>query len=196
MEKTSSCARDGRDFPALAPVDSVEITIVMDNYVDLILDDMGLLKRPALGKTMGLDTLTAEHGLSLWLTTVKDGRKHHVLLDAGYSPNGTLHNLDFLGLDPDLLEALVLSHGHMDHTGGIKGLLARRQNPLPLVAHDDAFRNRSWKLPDGTLHHFPPALKPQELESLGAEIKPAPEPLLMAGQTILVSGPIPPPDGV
>jgi 7,8-dihydropterin-6-yl-methyl-4-(beta-D-ribofuranosyl)aminobenzene 5'-phosphate synthase len=163
----------------------------MDNYVDLILDDAEPVKRPVRKKIMSLDTLAAEHGLSLWLTTRRDGRVRHVLLDKGFSPTGALHNMDFLGLDPGLLEAVVLSHGHFDHTGGLKGLLGRLKGGLDLVAHEDAFRDRARKLPDGTIINFPPALKAEELERLGARMIPAPGPLTIAGETILISGPVP-----
>ena len=186
-EKTFSA----QDHPRPIPVDGVEITILMDNYVDLILDDSGPLKRPRDAEEMGLETLRAEHGLSLWVTTRKGGEEHHVLLDTGYSPTGVLHNMDLLGFDPGRLEAMVLSHGHMDHTGGLKALLGRTNNPIPLAAHGDAFLNRAWKKPDGSTSLFPPPLDPAELDSLGARITQVRQPMTIAGGTVLVSGPVP-----
>lgn len=175
----------------LQVVDSAEITIVMDNHVDLLLGDTGPVKRPGRQKTMQLDTLYAEHGLSLWLTTRAKGVEHHVLLDTGFSPGGVLHNLDYLELDPARLEGLVLSHGHLDHTGCLKGLLERRQARLPLAAHPDAFCNRARRMPDGSVLPFPPALQADELAQLGADLLPANGPLLMARDTLLITGPVP-----
>ncbi len=191
MKESRFSVKDGANYPSLVAVDAIEITILMDNYVDLILEDMGPLKRPPQEKTMGLETLTAEHGLSLWLTTRRAGEEHHLLLDTGYSPGGVLHNMDLLEIDPRHLEAVVLSHGHMDHTGGLKGLLGRTRKPLPVVAHDDAFFKRAWEKADGNTGLFPPPLDPAELKRLGAEIRIASKPLTLAGGTIMVSGPVP-----
>ncbi len=43
--------------------------------------------------------------------------------DFGYSPEGVVHNMDALGVDPSKIEELALSHGHMDHTGGLEAVV-------------------------------------------------------------------------
>lgn len=172
----------------LKAVDSFELTVVMDNHVDLLLDDQGPVLRHPRGEELPLDTLLAEHGLCLWLTTTSGKEVRHVLLDTGYSPMGTLHNLDFMGLSVNDLQALVLSHGHMDHTGCLKGLLERREEPLPVFAHPDAFLARARELPDGRVMAFPPPLDTTELAGLGGVLTVAETPVLIAGETMLVSG--------
>jgi 7,8-dihydropterin-6-yl-methyl-4-(beta-D-ribofuranosyl)aminobenzene 5'-phosphate synthase len=59
--------------------------------------------------------LVAEHGLSFHL---QFGR-HSVLFDAGQSDR-LLHNARQLELNLEQLDAIVLSHGHFDHCGGLK----------------------------------------------------------------------------
>ena len=86
----------------------------------------------------------AEHGASFWIEV--NGR--HVLLDTGQSGSVLLHNLALLGLGPHRLEALVISHGHYDHTGGLAALLAQAPH-LPLYAHPDLFRPRYRKTDTG-----------------------------------------------
>lgn len=61
--------------------------------------------------------LRAEHGLAFH---IQFGR-HHVLFDTGQS-DLLLHNASRLGLDLRQLDAIVLSHGHDDHTGGLKAV--------------------------------------------------------------------------
>ncbi|NPV09030.1 MAG: MBL fold metallo-hydrolase [Anaerolineae bacterium] len=79
--------------------------------------------------------LLAEHGLSL-LVEAQGGR---VLFDTGESGAVVRHNLK--ALRAAVPDAVVLSHGHTDHTGGLEALaplLSRR----PLVAHPGIFEER------------------------------------------------------
>ena len=63
--------------------------------------------------------LTAEHGFAAWIETGEQG----ILFDTG---QGTAldNNARRLGIDLSLASALVLSHGHYDHTGGVPHFLA------------------------------------------------------------------------
>jgi 7,8-dihydropterin-6-yl-methyl-4-(beta-D-ribofuranosyl)aminobenzene 5'-phosphate synthase len=79
-----------------------------------------------------------EHGLSFWIET-GDG---HVLLDTGSTSDVLLHNLRVLELDPVEIDALVISHAHDDHTGGLPGLLPRLKSRTPLYAHPALFEQR------------------------------------------------------
>ncbi|MFW5752726.1 MAG: MBL fold metallo-hydrolase [Planctomycetota bacterium] len=63
--------------------------------------------------------LVAEHGLALHVRT----RTASVLFDTGASP-ACLRNAAALGLDLSTLDAVVLSHGHYDHAGGLAAVLA------------------------------------------------------------------------
>ena len=113
---------------SLKAVDRVEITTLIDNYVDLLLPGTALMTRPPLakeGKVLS-DTLLAEHGLSLLITVYQSENKHTILLDAGYTKVGVLHNMALLGINIEAIEAIVLSHGHMDHIGGLPYYFSQR----------------------------------------------------------------------
>jgi len=68
--------------------------------------------------TAGRGNLLAEWGLSILVETEKTS----VLLDTGSSIS-TAHNVDPLGIDLNKIDKIVLSHGHYDHTGGLRQLL-------------------------------------------------------------------------
>ena len=53
------------------------------------------------------------------------------MLDFGYTPTALLNNLELLGADPKKVEALIVSHGHYDHFGGLIGFLDKFRNDLP-----------------------------------------------------------------
>lgn len=81
--------------------------------------------------------LRAEHGASFLI----EAGERTVLFDAGQSGEVLLHNLATLGVALRQIEALILSHGHNDHTGGLPALLDHVQG-IPLFAHPDLFRKR------------------------------------------------------
>ena len=82
--------------------------------------------------------LWVEHGYAMWIAAPGG----QVLLDTGGSGDVLLHNLGVLGLDPEWLDALVLSHGHDDHTGGLAALLSTLRSGTPASAHPTLFTQR------------------------------------------------------
>lgn len=68
---------------------------------------------------------------------IEDGETK-LLLDAGYS-DVFLENAEKMHIALDQLDAVVLSHGHIDHTGGLPALLELTRNRPSLIAHPDAF---------------------------------------------------------
>ncbi len=68
--------------------------------------------------------------------------KVRVLVDTGVEGNVLLRNMKELGIDPDDIDYLFLTHGHYDHTGGLKALLEARSGKLKVVAHPGVFARR------------------------------------------------------
>src|SRR4051794_25841955 len=129
----------------LEPVDALSITVLVDNVTDILLVDEGPARRPAIGSGPrvpapvldvgeAFDALRAEHGFAALVTVVRGGREHRLLFDTGITPDGLVENMRRLELSPRDVEAIVLSHGHFDHVGGMEGL-ARELGPanLPVV---------------------------------------------------------------
>ncbi len=81
-------------------------------------------------------SLQCEHGFSLWI----EYNNKHVLFDTGQSRR-LLHNAGQLGIDLAMTDAIILSHGHYDHTGGLAEVL--RIAPMAeIYLHPDATRNK------------------------------------------------------
>ena len=78
-----------------------------------------------------------EHGLSFLIEV--GGQR--ILFDTGSSGTVLLHNLVVERILPRDISALVLSHGHYDHTGGLAALLPLRPG-LPVYAHPGVLRER------------------------------------------------------
>lgn len=99
-------------------------------------------------------TLTGEWGSPCMPSRGEATRQRNVLVDFGYTPEALLTNISILKIDPSTFDALVLSHGHFDHFGGMVGFLAANKGTLkknlPLfVGGEDCFCTRETILNDG-----------------------------------------------
>jgi 7,8-dihydropterin-6-yl-methyl-4-(beta-D-ribofuranosyl)aminobenzene 5'-phosphate synthase len=177
-------------LPLLA-VDRAEISIVMDNTVDMLMADAGVAQRvmPRFGPNpFERPWPIAEHGFSVLITVETGGRRSSVLFDTGVSPSGILHNMDALEIRAGDIQAIVLSHGHADHAMGMNGLLDRLgPRRLPLVLHPDAYLERKLIFPNGRELNVPPP-KRSDLRRENVELIEEVGPSLLVGNAILVSG--------
>lgn len=76
--------------------------------------------------------ILGEHGLAVWIETPE----HRVLFDTGQGL-ALRHNAGMLGIDMATADAIVLSHGHYDHVGGLEWALAQAPKAV-LHMHPDA----------------------------------------------------------
>ena len=166
----------------LKPVDRVEILSIMDNSIDVLMAGTPIAKRAVRAPdAMSRPQLRAEHGVAMLVTTFAEGKENRFLFDAGVTVDGALHNMDVLEVRPKELHALVVSHGHTDHTRGLIGLFKRHgRRRLPVVLHPDAFLKRRGVRDGHESYHIPPVRK--DLEAEGMEV------IEERGPTLLVEG--------
>jgi 7,8-dihydropterin-6-yl-methyl-4-(beta-D-ribofuranosyl)aminobenzene 5'-phosphate synthase len=176
----------------LQPVDGVEILSVMDNTVDMLMASTPIAKRaPLLRDAFSRPRLRAEHGVSMLVTVQSGGSKDTFLFDAGTTVEGALHNMDVLEAGPKELHAVVLSHGHTDHTLGLIGMLKRHgRRGMPIILHPDAFLKRKNVLPDGHEVNLPPPDR-RDIEAEGIKIVEERGPSLLVDGRVLITGEIP-----
>ena len=145
----------GDSLVRLRPVDRAEVTIVMDNFVDLLLAPAEDIRRYVPYDLGDRQQLVAEHGFSALITVEREGQRSTALYDAGLTPDGLARNLDVLEVRVRDLRAIVISHGHADHHGGLEGLFARYGRlRLPLVIPSRRLE-RKVVLPTGAEAHRP-----------------------------------------
>jgi len=142
----------------------------MDNYTDMLLPSSSTAVRTSIlmNETSYLIPI-AEHGFSAVIKiSYNDNNKKNVLLfDTGVSENGVIYNADLFGIDLRTIEAIILSHGHMDHCRGLVSVLKRMLKPTDIIIHPDAFLKRWAVFPDGKKQKMP-TLDENELRNYGA----------------------------
>jgi 7,8-dihydropterin-6-yl-methyl-4-(beta-D-ribofuranosyl)aminobenzene 5'-phosphate synthase len=173
-------------------VDKVEILSVMDNSIDVLMGSTPVAKRHKRGRDAhSRPQLRAEHGVSMLVTTQAGGERDSFLFDTGVTIDGVLHNMDVLEIKGNELHAVVLSHGHTDHTRGLMGFIRRYGRPhIPIVLHPDAYLKRKNIQPDGhESEHIPPSKK--DLEAEDVQMIEERGPTMLIGDHALVTGQIP-----
>ncbi|NMC20658.1 MAG: MBL fold metallo-hydrolase [Thermogutta sp.] len=88
--------------------------------------------------------LLAEHGLSFWI----EAGSQCILFDTGQG-GALVNNAYRLGASLNRVDAIVLSHGHYDHTGGLADAL-RSNRPTAIYAHPAAMKPKYARNKDGT----------------------------------------------
>jgi 7,8-dihydropterin-6-yl-methyl-4-(beta-D-ribofuranosyl)aminobenzene 5'-phosphate synthase len=163
---------------AVPQVERLSLQVVIDNAVfgPFLADEqrsgLQVERWRETGARMSRQALMAEFGLSLLAQSALAGQERQVLVDFGYTPEVMANNLALLKIDPDRIDAAVLSHGHLDHYGGFAGLF-RAAPPRP----------RSLPLLVGTLDRA-------ELARAGLKAQIAPQPMILADHAF-TSGVIP-----
>ena len=137
----------------LSQIDSIEITLLTDNYTDRLLPSLYPANRPPMIKDeqfLPSPPPIAEHGFSCLIRATSKAKKNHrkdvdtqkqnvVLFDCGTSENGVLHNADILKINFNSIHHIVLSHGHFDHFTGLLSVIERINKPINMICHPDAF---------------------------------------------------------
>jgi len=130
--------------------------------------------------------LLGEWGLSVLVEV--DNLK--VLLDTGQSISA-VHNADVLGTELPQIDKIVLSHGHYDHTGGLRQVLSRRKKEVEIIAHPDVWAAKYGHNPvEKSSIYIGIPFQREELESLGAVFKLTDEPVWLS-DNVVTSGEIP-----
>jgi len=135
--------------------------------------------------TAGLGNFLGEWGLSILVET--EGL--HLLLDAGQGISA-VYNADILGIDLSQTDKIILSHGHYDHTGGLRHTLRKIKSATEIIAHPDIWAAKYAQRKGQTEKYIGIPYQRQELESLGANFNLSTKPTKISAN-ITTTGEIP-----
>lgn len=187
---TGSAIASRQAHQAVPVVDSLTINVLTDSSYDSPRPGSNkwvkIKRTPFISKTDYRKALHNEWGLALALQSRIGAEQRNLLLDFGYTPTALLNNMEIMGIEASKQNALVLSHGHFDHFGGLIGFLQKHRSQLPedltlYVGGEDNFCNR--KTASGAPGHFADwgVLDRRELEALKVKIVYCEEPTILQG---------------
>lgn len=183
-----ACVEIANAAPIEAPVvDKLAVRVLIDGSFDAFFRPSkvnGVSVEPAPRGRDYRRSLHNQWGLSLFLESQRAGEQRNVMLDFGYTPEALLNNIELTGVDPSKLDALVVSHGHFDHFGGLQGFLKKYRDVLPAdvklyAGGEDNFCHRYSGTP-GQLTDFG-ALDRRELVAQKVSVVLAETPTVVAG---------------
>ncbi len=168
-------------------VDRLSVLVVTDSYHHNLVPggkvgDVGVARYSRPPSSDAPRTLMNEWGLSLHLATARGSETRQVLIDFGFTPETLNGNLGLLGIDPSKLDAMLLTHGHYDHFGGLVGFLAANRGKLKpglpfLLGGEECFCSRETG-PAATPSNFG-ALDRQAIKDAGIRVHFADRPSLL-----------------
>jgi 7,8-dihydropterin-6-yl-methyl-4-(beta-D-ribofuranosyl)aminobenzene 5'-phosphate synthase len=128
------CVELASAAPIQAPVvDKLSAHVLVDSSFDLFarptqMTGISVAPPPRSTTTRNVHS---EWGLSLYLQSQQASEQRTFMLDFGYSGPVLLNNIEFIGVDPAKVNALIVSHGHFDHYGGLTAFLKQYRKVLP-----------------------------------------------------------------
>lgn len=184
---------------AIPTVDRLVMTSVVDNFYDVFakrgkIGDVTVQRTPVPYPYGSGVMLLSEHGLAYHLESFLGSERKEILLDFALTERSLTNNYQGLKLDPTKADALILSHGHVDHYGALpnvaRALQGRMKPGITLYAGgEDTFCHRWVMTPDGGKLDYG-QLSRVELETRGVKVVLAKQPTVVAGHAF-TSGQIP-----
>ncbi len=137
----------------LPAVERLAVRVVTDSFHLAIAPSVkvGAVEVQRFGMPPAGRSLQGEFGLALHTESQRGGETRELLLDFGFTPETLNNNLAILGIAAERIDALVLSHGHYDHFGGLVGFLRQHHGKLrtglPLyLGGEECFCTREWTI--------------------------------------------------
>jgi 7,8-dihydropterin-6-yl-methyl-4-(beta-D-ribofuranosyl)aminobenzene 5'-phosphate synthase len=145
----------------LLPADALEIQVLVDNVTDSlstvpegVVQENTVLRQNGMTVMSGEAKCCANHGLSLVISARIGGASLILLFDAGPEAYAVARNGERLGVPFGEVGAIVLSHGHWDHAGGMLEAVRRVSasnggKPVPCHVNPGMFVTRGSTIPEG-----------------------------------------------
>jgi 7,8-dihydropterin-6-yl-methyl-4-(beta-D-ribofuranosyl)aminobenzene 5'-phosphate synthase len=174
-------------------VDRLIMTNVVDNVYDVFarggrIRDVTVQRTNLPWPTASAPKLLSEHGLAYHLESMRGDEKAEILLDFALTGSALLNNYSAVKVDPSRASAIIVSHGHADHFGGMLDVVRSVKswatpNLTVYGGSEDTFCHRWVVTPDGQRQDYG-QLDRTALEAEGLNVVLAKQPTIVAGHAL------------
>ena len=188
----------------LLPLDKLEVQVLVDDVADPLSSvpayaesEVGYLLRKGKLPVLAAGSMcAAAHGIACVVTAYRGSERCTMLFDAGPEPYALIRNCDLLETDLGAVDGIVLSHGHIDHSGGLLAALDAIQErnghrQVALYTHPSMFQSRAFMLPNGTIVPIEDIPAPKVLAAHGARVVQSMTSQVVLDGMFFVSGEVP-----
>lgn len=192
-----------KEVTDMRAADRVVVHVLVDNTSDFlsrtathVASELRVLGDAGIQSLTGEGLCSAHHGLSLIVAVEIDNERRTMLFDAGPDGYAIRRNGALMGVHFSEIEALVLSHGHFDHSEGFADairLIRQDDNGprLPLYVHPGAFVRRGFRLPDGSVLPYQDVPSVEAFGRMGVDVITSTEPREILDGLAYLSGEVP-----
>ena len=189
----------------LSECDAVRVQVLVDNTSDLLSTGPASMtphlanlmrKKPGLALT-GTCLCCANWGLALGIDIMRGDKITRLMFDAGPDRASLKRNAALLGYDLTALDAVILSHGHWDHAGGLEEPFAqhsrtkRAASAPEFHANSGMFVRRGMRMANGVVIPFRDPPSPEKLGKLGARLHIDDDARILMSGAAYLSGEVP-----
>ncbi len=113
----------------------------------------------------------AEHGLAMSIEIKQGEEIRKYLLDAGGLKNSIIMNVEAMGLDFKDYDKLILSHGHVDHYGGLMNVLPKLKEGCEIMLTPNSYNQNIILVPKSGQAFYSPEVLTEKFRDLQKENK-------------------------
>jgi 7,8-dihydropterin-6-yl-methyl-4-(beta-D-ribofuranosyl)aminobenzene 5'-phosphate synthase len=184
-------------------IDSCDVTVLIDNVMDIlsttstsVTGHVPNVFKAGASELSGACLCCAHWGLSLVITAQGNDKKQTLLFDSGPEGEALERNGKRLGIDFSSIDAVMFSHGHWDHVGGMLSAIkqiynAKDNKKVPVHVNDDMFVHRGIRSQEGKVIPFEDLPTKRELEEVGGAVHSIADEQVVLDSMFYISGEIP-----
>jgi 7,8-dihydropterin-6-yl-methyl-4-(beta-D-ribofuranosyl)aminobenzene 5'-phosphate synthase len=118
---------------------NIKIKVLTTNSTSITLLTDEKFKGKVIQPGTNANKVVGEHGLSMSIEVMEDGKSYLYLLDAGGLTQAIFENSKQLGVDLSQTQKLILTHGHFDHFGSLMGLIPLLKEGTEFILNPNCF---------------------------------------------------------
>ena len=112
-----------------------------------------------------------EHGLALSIEITQGDEIKKYLLDAGGPKNSVISNAEAMGIYFKDYDKVILSHGHIDHFGGLINILPKLKEECELILTPESYNQNIILVPKSNQDFYSPEVITEKFHELEKENK-------------------------